>query len=170
MGTVKVYGVQEGENGLPCLGMMPRPRGGENLDADIKDLKKQGVDHLVCLLEDREMNSLGLEQEEACCMREQLNLYCFPIPDYGVPPEINSFLSLINWMDEEISCQKKIVVHCHGGIGRSSLVIAGLLLKRGMPFHLVFPTISQARGNKTPETNAQLDWILSLSNSFYRHQ
>jgi len=161
--TTGIFWIRERFFDNEQLGMMPCPGGNENLEEEIKNLKAQGVDTLVCLLEQQEMESLGLALEEFYCRQAEMNFYHFPIPDYGVPTDTESFLTLVKRMDGELQDRKKLVVHCKGGIGRSSLVIAGVLLRKGVSLPFVFPTILRHRGFQVPETTRQKDWIWRLS-------
>jgi protein-tyrosine phosphatase len=45
------------------------------------------------------------------------------------------------------------------GIGRTSLVIASLLIKKGVKFDEVFRLISNKRTLNVPDTEDQINWI-----------
>lgn len=51
----------------------------------------------------------------------------FPIPDRGVPEDVEEFCALVLLLIEEISRGKKIYIHCKGGHGRSGLLVAAIL-------------------------------------------
>lgn len=146
------------------LGMMPRPEGYEFLKEEIRQLKVQGTDVLVCLLEKPEQQALGLEAEGAVCALNGMEFIHFPMPDFGVPTDEMKFVALAGKLRGYLEHQKTVVVHCHGGIGRSSLLVAGILVNRGLPPGDVFTLISHCRGEKTPESMAQEQWFYKVFN------
>ena len=57
---------------------------------------------------------------------------------------------------------KKVVIHCRMGIGRSSVLAAALMIKSGYEGKNVFEIISKYRKLEVPDTNEQKKWILSI--------
>ena len=70
---------------LPPLSIMPRPRGGDWLEDEIRSLRLQGADVLVSWLTADEVEELNLANEEALCRTLGLQFLSFPIPDRSVP-------------------------------------------------------------------------------------
>ena len=60
----KIYWILDFANGAK-LGIMPRPRGDDWLEEEITKFKKQNIGLLVSLLEQHEMNELGLRNQPA---------------------------------------------------------------------------------------------------------
>lgn len=158
----KVFWIREPETAPGQLGLMPRPRGGDQLEADIKGLKAQGVDLLVCLVEEWEQKSLDLTAEPRFCLIHNIEFRHFPIPDFGFPKDDAAFLAFTRSLSQKLDLGKKAVVHCHGGIGRSSLTAAGVLVHRGIPAEMVFEVISRHREHPVPETEEQKEWFGGL--------
>ena len=67
-----IYGVDQ-DAGVR-IGIMPRPRGGEWLDDDIKSVREQNVDVLVSLLTEDEVSELDLLHEAAVCRSEGIRI------------------------------------------------------------------------------------------------
>src|SRR5438046_543366 len=63
------------------LAVLPRPRGGDWLEDEVRSLRAAGVDTLVCLLTKEEVTELDLADEAACCAAAGRGR---PVPD---PPE-----------------------------------------------------------------------------------
>ncbi|MBK7407306.1 MAG: dual specificity protein phosphatase family protein [Saprospirales bacterium] len=158
----KVFWIQEPETAPGQLGMMPRPQGGDKLEADIKGLKDQGLNILVCLVEAREQKTLDLTAEARICAQYGIKFYHFPIPDFGVPNDNAEFVAFIHLLSGKLDEGRKVVVHCHGGIGRSSLAVAGVLVDRGVPVAEVFEKIRRHRAHRVPETREQAEWFAGL--------
>ncbi|HST65016.1 MAG TPA: hypothetical protein VLM05_07485 [Mycobacteriales bacterium] len=54
---------------------------------------------------------------------------------------------------------KHVAVHCWGGIGRSSLIAAAVLVARGVDTEEAWNRIGAARGVRVPETDEQRAWV-----------
>jgi protein-tyrosine phosphatase len=157
----EVFWIREKEAEPGQLGIMPRPRGGHKLKTDIRGLKEQGVEWLVCLLEVWELRALDLTEEDLLCEKHGIGFLRFPIPDFGVPEDRSQFLELVKSLSAKLDGGAHIVIHCHGGVGRSSMTAAGVLLERGVPAEQVFGLIGRYRGKKVPETREQEVWVLN---------
>jgi hypothetical protein len=81
---VKIYWINGIESGR--LGIMPRPRGGDWLEDEIRSLKSSGVDTVVSLLESDEITELDIAEEESLCEANAISYLSFPLRDRNVPP------------------------------------------------------------------------------------
>ena len=140
-----IYWINEDIVGEKMLGIMPRPRGNDWLEDEIKWLKIREVDYLVSLLEYNEINELELQREAELCQTNNIQFINFPIKDVNVPNEKEYFIQLVDSLNEYLNNSKKIVIHCRMGIGRSSILASGILIKRGMNAKDVFEVISKHR-------------------------
>ena len=151
------------ETGLPAkLAIMPKPSGGRHLDAEIRNLKREGADVLVSLLPPDEEFDLGLEHERAACDGHGILFRNFPIPDRGIPESTEAFLSFLEILHNDLLKNRTIVAHCFAGIGRSSLLLASLLRREGLAADDAFRRITQARRALVPDTPEQLRWVENL--------
>jgi protein-tyrosine phosphatase len=137
---------------------MPRPRGGDWLDDEMLALRRTGVDVLVCLLTQDERDELDLGDEPAAALRAGLDFHALPIIDCGIPDPAR-FRALLDALAARLDQGRHVVVHCRAGIGRSSLVAAGLLVMLGTPAAQVWNVITAARGRPVPETDQQRLWM-----------
>lgn len=143
------------------LGMMKKPNGGTQLEADINILKKEKATVLVCLIASVEIEQLALQKEAFYCNKKNIDFIHFPIKDYHLP-EKKAYIAFIQKLDLLLKDNHKIVIHCHGGIGRTSTIVAGLLIKNNIHKDDVFEYISKKRTKTVPDTNEQKDWVLSI--------
>ena len=141
------------------LAIMPRPRGGEWLLDDISFLKRSGVGVVVSALTASEAKELLLSDEETCCTRHELKFYSFPIEDRSVPAEPSEFHRFVDLLNAELRNGAAVVIHCRAGIGRSSLIAACLLIRRGLSADSALQAIEEARGLSVPDTPEQRLWI-----------
>lgn len=141
------------------LALAARPRGGDWLPDDLADWKRAGIDGIVSLLTPEEDRDLQLNDERREAESQGLEFISFPIADRDVPVSEAKLAQLLERIDERLSSGKNVLVHCRQGIGRSGLVAACLLVKRGMSPGAAVETVSQARGVPVPETPQQREWI-----------
>ncbi|HEX6429789.1 MAG TPA: dual specificity protein phosphatase family protein [Niastella sp.] len=154
----KIYWIHDFANGAK-LGIMPRPRGDDWLEEEIVKLKKQNTGLWVSLLEQDEMNELGLRNQPALCSKHDLEYINFPIVDRHVPDKGTKIDSLIEQLYQKIQNGNSVVIHCRMGIGRSSIIAACVLLKQGFKTEQILQKITSARGLKVPDTDDQIQWL-----------
>ena len=140
------------------LAIAARPRGGTELEDEITRWKTAGVTTVLCLLEPHEMRDLGLELEQEFCTTAGIDFLSFPILDRGVPDSLGKTHELVGLCRDRLLEGQVILVHCHGGIGRSSVVAACILSALGIEPHTAFERIGKARGVRVPETADQRKW------------
>jgi len=160
----KIYWIYNFANGAK-LGIMPRPRGDDWLEEEIIKLKKQQIGLWVSLLEQHEINELGLRKQPALCSKHDLEYISFPIVDRSVPEKGTKVDSLIEQLFQQIQNGSSVVIHCRMGIGRSSIIAACILLKEGFTTDQILQKITSARGLKVPDTEAQIQWLKNREKS-----
>lgn len=99
-------------------------------------------------------------RDEASTVRAQgMSFTSFPIPDRQIPKSESKLAEVLESVTKDPSAGRNILVHCRQGIGRSGLVAACLLVKKGMSPGGAIDSVSEARGVPVPETAEQRDWI-----------
>lgn len=141
------------------LAIMPRLRGGDELDAELAQLATGGLVHLVSLLEHEEMLEMGLEREAQACDRHGIRFHRYPVRDHGTPEDMDDFARFVDDLVPPARAGEAIGIHCMAGIGRSGLTAGCLMLRCGQPLRLIFPQLSRARGLSVPETTEQALWF-----------
>ena len=145
------------------LAIVPRPRGGDWLDDEMRALKDAGFDLVVSLLTRDESQELGLDQETSVSREHGLQFCQFPIRDLGVPDSSAAAQEFIGKLHDALTAGKKVAIHCRQGIGRSGLIGSSLLVMSGINPAKAFRLVSAARGLPVPETPEQRDWVVELS-------
>ena len=148
------------------MAIVPRPRGGDWLEDDVRVWKDDGFDLVVSLLTTGEMKDLGLADEADSIRTQGLQFDQLQIPDLGVPPSMASALEFLEKLRSELAAGKNVAVHCRQGIGRSGLVAASLLSLSGIDPETAFQQVSAARGLPVPETPEQKRWVTRLAEEF----
>jgi len=141
------------------LAIVPRPRGGDWLETDLSNLKREGIDILISMLTREEEIELGLEHERELAESIGLNFYSYPIPDRSTPSDVSGFRNFTIDISNAIAQGKKAGAHCRGCIGRATIMTASLLIARnGVPQHALLE-IEAARSCPVPDTPEQKRWI-----------
>lgn len=148
------------------LGIIPRPRGQDWLADDIRTLRRAGVDVVVSALTPAETEEWGLRDESRCCEDSGLKFLSFPIEDRSVPTSFLEFDGLMDSVTAYLREGKVVVVHCWGGVGRSSVIAACALIRNGFSANSAFRVIEEARGRQVPDTAEQRHWVERYSSRF----
>ena len=141
------------------LGILPRPRGGDWLADETAAWRRAGVDMVVSLLEPEEAAQLVLEDEAAAAASSGVAFRAFPIPDRGVPASKEAVANLAAEIIGALEDGRSVAVHCRQGIGRSGLIVGGVLVAAGNEPVTALATIAEARGLEVPETTEQRQWL-----------
>jgi protein-tyrosine phosphatase len=143
------------------LSTMARPRGNDWLNDEMSGLRDAGVDVLVLMLTPIEADELDLQREAEAASVAGLDFVSCPTPDRGVP-DAERFRDLLRELEVALNRGQNVVMHCRMGIGRSSLVAAGLLVSEGMAGSDAWEAVSTARGMPVPDTDEQRTWLLEV--------
>jgi len=145
------------------LGILLRPRGGDWLADEVRSWRAAGLDVVTSLLAPEEVAELELQEEEARSREEGIEYHAFPIADYGVPRSQRDLAELVSRLEAALEAGKNVGVHCRQGIGRSSLLVASVLVSAGADPDEAFRRIEKARGRPVPDTIEQREWVARLA-------
>jgi len=145
------------------LAIMARPRAGEWLEDEVAAWRADGVTDVVCLLEDDEVEELGLEAEPALCRAAGIKFTPFPIRDRGVPSSMSQVMSLAGTIVDKLRHGGGVAIHCRAGIGRSSLIAACALVRCGIAPTVALERIAATRGVAVPDTDEQRSWVAQFA-------
>lgn len=118
-----------------------------DLEIDTMAIKGWGTTSLVTLMEDHEFEQLGVRQLPFKAQELGLTWFHIPIRDVSIPdarfyerwPGIG--LRLMAALKEG----GRVVIHCRGGLGRSGIVAALLLIEAGMDSRTAVISVREAR-------------------------
>ena len=147
------------ELGPSRLAIMPRPRGADWLEDEVRDLRMQGVDILVSALTSEEVEELDLAKEPDYCCQNGISCRPVPIPDRDVPASYGAVRIFADELSKVLLSGKAVAIHCRAGIGRSSLLAACTLVVMGLSPDRAFELIRKARGCNVPDTDLQRVWV-----------
>ena len=101
-------------------------------EIDLLELKKKNIDTVVSLLEKKELKQLNVSTLFEIIKKHKFTHYYFPIKDKSVPKKNVELNRLLNDLSFKIRHNKKILLHCNAGLGRSGLIAALLCKKLGI--------------------------------------
>ena len=101
-------------------------------EMDLLELKKKKIDIVVTLLEKKELKPLNVSTLFEVIKKHKFTHYYFPIKDKSVPKKNVELNRLLNDLSFKIRQNKKILLHCNAGLGRSGLIAALLCKKLGI--------------------------------------
>jgi hypothetical protein len=121
--------------------------------------------NLTCLdeMQDYEL----MLREEAGYYASDVKCLRFPIGDFGLPePELMS--AILDAIDAALDEERKVYVHCFGGIGRTGTVTGCYLVRHGYTGRQALQQLSEwwrevpksVRHPRSPETAYQADFVL----------
>lgn len=141
------------------LAILPRPRGGDWLDDDIRRWRDAGLDVVVSLLELAEQDELELTEEASRAEAHEIEFVSFPILDRAVPQSLSATAASLAKLRDALEAGKNVGVHCRQGIGRSSLIAVGVLIVSGVTPQEAWRIVGTARGAAVPDTPEQRSWV-----------
>jgi protein-tyrosine phosphatase len=143
---------------------MSCPRGGDWLADEVESLRRDGISVIVSALTESEVAERQLTAEPKLATQAGLTYISFPIPDRGVPTAAGA-TDLVSRLEERLAAGRFIVVHCRAGIGRSSLIVAIVLVREGVSPTDAWQRIGTARGLPVPDTEEQRTWLATFDRS-----
>ncbi|MDZ7801884.1 MAG: cyclin-dependent kinase inhibitor 3 family protein [Trueperaceae bacterium] len=121
--------------GKKATSSVSRVRWDRDLDTDLQDLRQRfGTDVLVSLMRPYEHDLLEIPDLFPRAEAHSMRVRPFPIDDVSVPDarSADAFGQLIDELHAELEAGRTLTVHCRGGLGRSGLVAACLLVRAGL--------------------------------------
>lgn len=116
---------------------------------ELTSLKEQGIGAIVNLC--GEFSDLHTIEMDA-----GFEVFWLPIPD-ETAPKMEAMEEGLEWLDEAIYLGKKVLVHCHHGIGRTGTFVTAYLLRRGLGMKKAGKVLKTTRANPT---NFSQWWLL----------
>lgn len=159
------FGEREGRLGLTLCPGKKDPLNGwdRDLQEDLRVIRNWGASMIISLIEPHEFDLLQVPEFGDSAARVGISWIHLPIRDVDVPDErFESGWSAIRpEIHHRIGTGERILIHCRGGLGRTGLVAARILVERGcLPRDAVHRVRAVRPG--AIETLAQEQYVLAL--------
>lgn len=138
-----------------------------DLKTDIAEIKAWGADAVVCLMEEFELGILGVAHLPNSVKAAQMKWIHLAIRDVDIPDA--SFA--LGWikagaeLHSTLSRGGRILIHCRGGLGRSGVIAAQLLIERGMDASSAIALVREHRPGAI-ETWAQENYVRAIGRAY----
>uniref|UniRef100_A0A8C8AVF8 Cyclin-dependent kinase inhibitor 3 n=1 Tax=Otus sunia TaxID=257818 RepID=A0A8C8AVF8_9STRI len=141
-----------------------------NLQKDIEELKNCGTRDVfvLCtrgeLLKYRVPNLIDAYQQHGICVHH------YPIPD-GDAPDIAKCCKILEELRSCLESSRKTIIHCYGGLGRSCLIAACLLLQLSdvLTPQEAIESLRNLRGSGAIQTIKQYNYLHDFRENLAAH-
>ncbi|CAB1330477.1 unnamed protein product, partial [Coregonus sp. 'balchen'] len=99
-----------------------------NLQRDVGELQNQGVEDVFVFCTRGELHKYRVPRLLEAYRLQGLRVHHLPFPDGGTP-DLEHCCQILEALQANLHNNRKTVIHCYGGLGRSGLIAACLLLK-----------------------------------------
>jgi hypothetical protein len=106
------------------------PPAAEAVEAGVRSWREMGVDVVVSLLEDRELDCRAPGLFPALG-RHGIRLARYPVVDFGAPGDTVTFVRLLDDVRDHLAAGRGVLAHCNAGLGRTAVFLAALLRHSG---------------------------------------
>lgn len=139
-----------------------------DLTADLDALFEQfRATVFVSLMEDFEYRRFGISALFPGVRERGAQVLHYPIVDVSVPTNPATFRVLIERLYAQVQAGEQVFVHCKGGLGRTGLVVACLLVRLGHSAAEAVRITSETRKG-TIQTRSQEQWVYDYARSVVR--
>lgn len=116
--------------------------GGRVHPEDIKELRRQGITHVVDTRSE-------YHDDEKALAREHIELLYLPTLD-TYPLSVEQLLQGATWVNERMKQGGRVLVHCEHGVGRSVLLACAVLVYGGMTARDALRLVERKRWQASP--------------------
>lgn len=146
-------------NNKVALTILPgRKDHSRELQEDLAEIKKNEISGIVVLISSDEMDSYGVPSLLDSYTENGIDYLHQPIVDQKVPNK-KDIASINQFIDDKLRSDKKVLIHCVGGLGRSGLVAACYLKHIGYNSDNAIQIVRKARTLRAIETAEQEKFV-----------
>jgi protein-tyrosine phosphatase len=103
------------------------------IEDDIAEIVLGNFVSVLTLISHKELNRHGGQRLSMLLSNKGIQWHHFPIDDYGTPQpsQDRDWFSLSKHFHQLLDRNRKILIHCYAGVGRSGMIALRLLVERG---------------------------------------
>lgn len=137
-----------------------------DLGTDIKSIVTWGADVWLNLMEEQDLKSVNLDPQHFTdeIAASGLEYIHFPIVDGSIPDAESTCFwnnNLSHDLHNRLKNGQNLLIHCRGGLGRTGMIAARLLVEMGLEAQLAVKIVRTARSGAI-ENSDQERWCMNL--------
>ncbi|XP_063040413.1 cyclin-dependent kinase inhibitor 3 isoform X4 [Engraulis encrasicolus] len=142
-----------------------------NLQKDLGELQEQGVQDVFVLCTRGELQRYRVPGLLEAYGQYDLTTHHLPFPD-GCAPELPHCCAILEELQECLQANRRTVIHCYGGLGRSALIAACLLLQLSVSMtpNKAIEILRELRGGGAIQTVKQYNFLHEFREKFAEYQ
>ncbi|TGK82372.1 isochorismatase family protein [Leptospira noumeaensis] len=126
---------------------------------DLNTIKKEGISHVLSLITEQEYSQYGVSDLKSELNQNGIEQKQVPILDQRVP-SLTQMKEMVEWMDQALVNQHRVLIHCVGGLGRSGTVAAAYLIwKHGLDSESAIQKVRESRSERAVESLEQIRFL-----------
>lgn len=133
-----------------------------DLSQDLEVIAAWGASHVVSIMQHDEFELLGVKGLGTEVRARGMVWHHLPVPDQSVPSRERFPLiwsNLTKTLQAELAAGRKVLFHCRGGLGRTGLIAALLLMDLGRSAHEAIAEVRAVRSPRAIETREQEEYV-----------
>ncbi|NXP26486.1 CDKN3 inhibitor, partial [Scytalopus superciliaris] len=141
-----------------------------NLQKDVGELKNCGIQDIFVLCTRGELFKYRVPNLIDTYQQHGMSVHHYPIPD-GNTPDIATCCKILEELRSCLENNRKTLIHCYGGLGRSCLVAACLLLQLSdtLAPQQVIESLRNLRGSGAIQTIKQYNYLHEFRENLAAH-
>ncbi|XP_034050901.1 cyclin-dependent kinase inhibitor 3 [Thalassophryne amazonica] len=142
-----------------------------SLQGDIDNLQNQGVQDVFVFCTRGELQKYRVPSLLEVYEQRGFTVHHMPFPD-GDTPELEQCSQILKELQLNLQNNRRTVIHCYGGLGRSALIIACLLLHLSSTLtpNEAIEFLRQHRGGGAIQTIKQYNFVHEFRERFTAYQ
>lgn len=135
-----------------------------DLEEDVKTISSWNANAVLTLMEEKELQKFGVENLGEVISRYKIDWYHMPIQDMCTPDKkVEEMWEVIGKaLGSIIKSGGKVLIHCRGGLGRSGMVAARMLVELGWTPEVAIQKVRDVRPGAI-ETREQEKFVTAVS-------
>ena len=132
-----------------------------SVDEDLKQLQQYEITTVIPLITDDELGHFGVSDLLTKYKEYGFKVNRLPIMDQLVSSAAE-MKDLVNYLDNAVQNNEKVLLHCVGGLGRSGLVAASYLKYKGLTANEAISAVRKVRGPRAVESQIQEEFVKNI--------
>ena len=156
-----------GETGVGLTILPGRADRGRDLESDLASLRDQGVEAVLCMVPQNELEHYGVPQLLKAYEKHGFLTKHLPVVDQKVC-SLGELAEAVSWVQEQRAADRPVLAHCVGGLGRSGFLVAAHLVAQGHPADEAIQKVRVARSPRAVETEIQEELVADFAESLLK--